>query len=419
MPESDVIIIGAGVAGLSAAKKLREMELTYTLIEASDRIGGRAHSIEIAPSVWFDLGCAWLVGGRTNPFASIAEELGIRLAEDKIELYDEANHRFHRNGVPLTKEERIACLDFYDNSYRAIYAMAERGNDVALSEVVGHEHEFSPPLMCNVAAGWGKDIGQVSTADFASATGELGFQVINGLGNLISAWGADVNVALNTHAEQIAWSGDKVTVETSRGAISGRTALITVSTGILASGSIQFAPKLPNWKLDAIHSLPMGVENKIAIYFDSDVFGDVGIGHYTVWNDNGSSAKVDINGITQNTAAVFVGGNHGIWLENQGREACQSYGLDRLVDIFGSNIRKHVVRTIETAWHSDSRSLGSWSCALPGQAHQRSNLQRPVEECLFFAGEATVYGGQGTCHGAHQSGIEAANEIALTLKNRP
>jgi monoamine oxidase len=413
--ETDVIIIGAGAAGLSAAKELARLGLSYTVVEGSHRIGGRAYSEEIAPGVWFDLGCAWLVGGAANPFVAIADELGITLSKDKSHLFEQENHRFQRNGAPLNDDQRAACLRFYDDSYKAITAAAKQGRDVAISDVVDMEDEFAPPLLGSIASGWGKDIDLVSTADHASATGELGFQALHGYGNLIAAWGADVAVSLNTRVERIDWSGHGVTVETPKGTLTGRAVLSTVSTGILASGDILFAPVLPDWKTEAINNLPMGTENKMGVYFDTDVFGADGRGHFSTWNDDGNSAKVDASVQGLNTAAVFVGGRHGVWLEKQGRQACHDFAVDRVADIFGHDIRKHVSRTIVTAWSTEPWVRGSWTCALPGQAHQRANLQRPVHDRLFFAGEATVYGGQGTCHGAYQSGIQAAQEIAGLL----
>ena len=413
--ESDVIIIGAGAAGLSAAKELSRLGLTYTVVEGSHRIGGRAYSEEIAPGVWFDLGCAWLVGGATNPFVSIADELGITLDKDNSDMFKGENHGFQRNGQPLNEDQRAACLSFHGDSYEAISAAAKQGQDVAVSDVVDIDNKFAAPFLCSVASAWGKDIDLVSTADFASATGELGFQALHGYGNLIAAWGEDVVVSLNTRVERIDWSGHGVTVEMPKGSIAGRTVLTTVSTGILASGEILFTPRLPDWKTEAINGLPMGTENKMGVYFDTDVFGADGRGHYSIWNDDGNAAKVDASVMGLNTAAVFVGGRHGTWLEKQGQQACHDFAVDRVADIFGHDIRKHVNRSIVTAWSTEPWTRGSWACALPGQAHQRANLQRPVDERLFFAGEATVYGGQGTCHGAYQSGIRAAKEIARLL----
>ena len=413
--ESDVIIIGAGAAGLAAAKELSRLGLTYTIVEGSHRSGGRAYSTEIAPGVWFDLGCAWLVGGATNPFVTIADELGIMLDKNNSDLFKDENHRFQRNGKPLNEDQRAACLTFYGNSYKAISAAAKQGQDVAVSDVVDRDNEFAAPFLCGIATAWGRDIDLVSTADFASATGTLGFQAPHGYGNLVAAWGADVAVSLNTRVERIDWSGHGVMVETPKGTISGHTVLCTVSTGVLASGELLFTPSLPDWKTEAINGLPMALENKIGVYFDVDVFGADGRGHYTTWNDDGSAAKIDVSVMGFNTAVVFVGGRHGAWLSSQGQQACHDFAVDRIADIFGHDIRKQVNRSMVTAWRMDPWARGSWACALPGQAYQRANLQRPVAERLFFAGEATVYGGQGTCHGAYQSGIQAAREIARVL----
>jgi monoamine oxidase len=414
--ESDVIIIGAGASGLSAAKELSRLGLASTVIEGSHRIGGRAYSEEIGPDVWFDLGCAWLVGGATNPFTAIADDLDIAITKDKSHLFTQAHHKFQRNGEPLTNEQRAACIRFADDSHTAIADVVEQGRDVAVSDVIDMDAEFAPPLLTSIASGWGMDIDQVSTADFESAEGELGFQARHGYGNLVAAWGADVAVSLNTRAERIDWSGPGVKVETPKGTITGRTVLSTVSTGILASGDIRFTPDLPDWKSEAIINLPMGTENKMGVYFDTDVFGADGRGHHSTWNDDGSSAKIDASVQGLNTAAVFIGGRHAVWLEKQGQQACRDFAVDRVADVFGNDIRKHVKRTIVTAWESEPWTRGSWACAQPGQAHQRVNLERSIDERLFFAGEATMVGGQGTCHGAYQSGIRAAQDIAAQLK---
>lgn len=414
-PDIDVVIIGAGAAGLSAAKELARRGRSFKIVEGSHRIGGRAYSEEISPGVWFDLGCAWLVGGATNPFTAIAGALGIALSKDKSDLFVLENLRFQRNGRPLDDKQRTACLGYYHNSYRAIASAAHQGRDVAISDVIDIANEYASPLLCGIASAWGLDIDQVSTADFASSTGELGFQVPHGYGNLVAAWGSDVDVSLNARAERVDWSDGGVAVTTPKGTITGRVALITVSSGILASGDIRFHPDLPVWKSEAILDLPMGTENKIGVHFDTDVFGPDGRGFFSTWNNDGSAAKVDASVMGFNAASVFVGGRHAIWLEKQGQRACQDFAVDRIADIFGNDIRRNVDRCIATAWSTEPWTRGSWACAKPGAAHQRASLARTVDERLFFAGEATVYGGQGTCHGAYQSGIRAAHEIAEQL----
>jgi monoamine oxidase len=300
-----------------------------------------------------------LVGwGTSNPFVAIAGELGITLDKDNSDSFKGENHRFQRNGEPLNEDQRAACLGFYSDSFQAISAAAKQGQDVIVSDMVDMDNEFTAPFLCGVTSVWGQDIDLVSSADFDNATGELGFQALHGYGNLVAAWGADVAVSLNTRAEQVDWSGHGVTVDTPKGASAARAALCTVSTGILASGEIFFTPGLPDWKTAAINGLPMGTENKMGVYFDTDVFGAKGRGHYSIWNDDGNAAKIDAGVMGLNTAAVFVGGRHGIWLEKQGQQACHDFAVDRIADIFGHDIRKHVNRSIVTAWGTEPGIVG-------------------------------------------------------------
>jgi monoamine oxidase len=414
--ETEVVVIGAGAAGLSAAKELTRLGIPCTVIEASHRIGGRAYSEEIMPGAWFDLGCAWLVGGEANPFAEIGDALGIALGRHAADAYKPGNNRFTRNGAALSPEQHADCRRYYDDCNKAIASAAERDRDVAISEVIDLDHEYAAPFLCGVTTAWGVDADGVSAADYASAVGELGFPVLRGYGNLIAAWGADVEVTLNARAERINWSGSGVTVATPKGTVSARRAIVTVSTGMLGSGEVGFSPGLPDWKLEAIHGLPMGTENKMGVAFDKDVFGNEGRGYYWVWSEGGDTARLDAGAIGLNVAPVFVGGSYGIWLEKQGPQACRDFAVDSVAEVFGNDIRKHVVGCITTAWSSDPWTRGSWACALPGQAHQRTHLARAIDDRLFFAGEATEIGGQGTCDGAYRSGIRAARDIAARMK---
>ncbi len=400
---------------MSAAKELSRLGLTCQVLEASHRIGGRAYSEEIAPNEWFDLGCAWLVGGDSNPFVKIADELGVKLSRDKSDRFRLHNHRFQRDGTALNADQQAACIRYYTDCYKAIAAAAEQGRDVAISDVIDMDHEYAPPLLASIGTSWGMDVDQVSTTDSASTKGELGHQALHGYGNLVSAWGRDVDVTLNCRVDKIDWSGTGIKLETPKGTVSGRCALITVSTGFLGSGELVFSPGLPDWKVEAIHNLPMGTENKIGVHFDKDIFGEDGRAHYTTWNSDGHAGKVDASVMGLNTASVFIGGRFGIWLEKQGAQAMQDFAIDRVADIFGNGIRKHVDRCIATAWESEPWTRGSWACARPGHADKRADLARPINDVLFFAGEATVYGGQGTCNGAYDSGLRAAHEIARSL----
>lgn len=413
--EVDVIIIGAGASGLSAAKELASLGLTYLVIEGSHRIGGRAYSEEIAPGIWFDLGCSYLHQGETNPFVSIADALGVILGKDKGDIFEDRKIRLFNSGIPLDADQRKAYFNYQSECYKAIHAAAVGGEDVAVADLIDLESEYALSFMRHMAALCTLDIDQISSVDLASFGEGSDIPVLNGYGNLVAAWGADIPVSLNTRVNRIDWSGEGVSVETSKGKLRGLAVLSTVSTGILASGDIEFLPKLPDWKMEAVLGLPTGTENKICVHFKQDVFGAEARGFYNTWNDDGVAGGFEASVMGQNTAIVFTGGRHAIWLEKQGQQAGEDYAVDRIAEVFGNDIRKHVNRSIVTAWTTEPWTRGSYSCALPGQAQQRSELARTLDEKVFFAGEATTIGNQACCHGAFLSGIRAAQEIAKII----
>jgi monoamine oxidase len=412
----DVVIIGAGAAGLSAAHELDRLGIGYRVVEGSHRIGGRAYSEEIAPGVWFDLGCSYLHQAQANPFVGIADQLGIVIGKDKADLFDDHNMKLHGNGVALDADQRQAYFAYYESCFESMRDSVQRGEDLAVAELIDLEHEYALSFMHYMAELNAVDIDVTSSADFLSSDSGPDIPVLNGYGNLVAAWGADVAVELNTRVDRVNWSGREVGVETARGELRARAALCTVSTGILAAGDIDFAPSLPDWKMEAIAGVPTGVENKICLHFDRDVFGSQGRGFYKTWNDAGEACGFEASVMGQNTAVVFKGGRFAAWLEKQGQQAAHDYAVDRVAEVFGNDIRKRVTRSIVTAWAGEPWTRGSYSATLPGQAHQREQLAKPLDECLFFAGEATTVGAQACCHGAYRSGIRAAREIAEILE---
>jgi hypothetical protein len=170
-----------------------------------------------------------------------------------------------------------------------------------------------------------KDLDESSAADFHFGVEEhINFNTQRGYGNLVAAWGSDVDVSLNTRVESVDWSGKEVLVNTNKGPIRGRCVISTVSTGILAAQHIHFIPRLPDWKMDAIQELTMGAENKIGVHFTKDVFAPEASGYYQVWSDDAHGAYVDVNLVSTNVVTVFIGGRFSIWMEQQGQQAAVS-----------------------------------------------------------------------------------------------
>ena len=190
--------------------------------------------------------------------------------------------------------------------------------------------------------------------------------------------------------EAIDWSEKHVGVETAKGTLRGRCLLTTVSNGILAARHIRFEPGFPDWKVDAIEGLPTGAESKVGVHFDKDIFGPDGRGAYFSWTGRDEVAEVEASVMGLNVAIVFSSGRRAAWLEEQGQQAGHDFAVNRIADVFGNDIRKSVTRSIVSAWTRDPWTLGSYSYALPGQSHQRKELARPIDDKVFFAGEATM-----------------------------
>jgi monoamine oxidase len=414
---TDVIIIGAGSAGLSAAKELTRQGISYVVVEGSHRIGGRAYSEEIAPEVWFDLGCAYLVAGpdaesqfdESNPFIEMAKNQGAAIEEYRHDS------RYIYNGKPLDETEQKALATYFGGCEDAILRSVNAGDDRAISELIDLDNPYATPYLDMMAVTAPNDLDEVSAADFFHKVEEhTNFTTLCGYGNILAQWGSDVDVSLNTKVESVDWSGKDVLVKTVKGSIRAPCLISTVSNGVLAAQHIDFMPRLPDWKMDAIQGVPMGTENKIGVHFTRDVFGPGTTGYYQSWSSDAHGAYVEVNLLSSKVVTVFIGGRFSTWMETQSQQAVHDFAVDRVAEIFGNNIRRWVGRSIGTAWITDPWTLGSYACALPGQFKQRKLLPLAIDNKLFFAGEATARA-NGTCHGAYWSGVRAAREVAKVL----
>jgi monoamine oxidase len=411
----DIVIVGAGAAGLSAAKEAVRRGLSVEVIEASHRIGGRAYSEAIAPGVYFDLGCSYLHQGETNPFGPIADELGFTLGREFGDLFEWGKPALWRNGVRRGGDDAQAYWRYEEECFEAAKRAVASGADVAITDYVDLESEEAALYLYSMASLNAADPDRTSALDFLDAGGGADYPIREGFGNLVARWGADVPVSLNTRAQRIDWNGALVRVETPKGVVRGRSALVTVSTGVLAAGDIAFGPELPQWKAEAVAALPTDCANKIAIHFDRDVFGPEGRGfHYTEVGE-GEPCGFEVSPFGDPLAVLFLGGSFGEWLEKQGERVARDYAISQVASAFGNDIRARVTRCIVTAWVADPWTRGAYSSVLPGQAHQRAELARPLDGRVFFAGEATIKRHQATCHGAYLSGIRAVEEIAAAL----
>ncbi len=406
----DVAVVGAGAAGLGAAGRLRDLGVSHVVLEAAHRIGGRAYTEEVAPGVFFDLGCHWMHSASLNPFVAKADAAGFHYSKDSF------RPNLHLGDRPANDEEDRDCDAFFERSYAAIRRAAEAGRDLSVAEVTERDSPWTALFDYVISLLWSTDSDQVSAVDQTSYRDtQENWPLEGGYGNLIALLGKRLPIRLNAAADRIDWSGKQVRLATPQGEVRARRAIVTVSTGILGGGDIRFLPDLPDWKQEAIAALPIGNHNRICLLFDRNAFGETHPPNVTVMPSDGEPMAFRLRPFGHDYVVGLTGGRFADWLERAGVEASADLAKENLKKIYGSDIAKHVTRHVVTAWRGDPWIKGAYSAAKPGRAGQRAKLAEPLDERLFFAGEATSLDFFSTAHGAYLTGIRAAEEAAASL----
>jgi monoamine oxidase len=408
LPSSvDVAIIGAGAAGLGAAHALKDSGLSVIVLEARDRLGGRAHTILAAPGIIFDTGCGWLHSANKNSFVGIAKQLNFEIDKTRPPWREQS----FDTGFPLSeRQDFIAALDaFYDRAEEA----AQRGGDDMASRYLEPGNRWNPMIHAISTFVNGCELDQVSIQDMeAYEDTEINWRVRRGYGALMTAYGAPCPLALNTEVTLIDHSGPRVRIETSRGTLTARKVIVTVPTNLIADEAIRFHPALPA-KVEAARGLPLGVDDKVMLALeDAEALPKDG-------NLRGATMRTAMGSFHlrpfgQPCIEGFFGGTFARELEDAGDGAFGAESIEQIVALLGSDFRRKLKPLAESRWAHDPFARGAYSHALPGHAVDRALLAAPVDGRLFFAGEATSPKFFSTAHGARDSGERVAGEVMAT-----
>jgi monoamine oxidase len=410
----DVIVVGAGAAGLAAARRLERARAAYRVVEAKAWIGGRALTDAAALGAPVDLGCHWLHSPAQNPFTPLAERYGFRVKREPEDL------RIARGGAFLPEAERKECLAYAEACFARVEEFGRSGRDAAVSDLFPARGPWHGFFEAAFVAKQGAPLARASARDFALYVWEGDdWPVLDGLGALVARHARGLAVELETPVGRVAWGGSSgVALETPRGVLEAGAAILTVSTGVLAGEAIRFDPELPLWKLDAIEAFPMGSCNKVAFGFARNPFG--ALEGAVVVPDLGPDRSIEflLRPDGRDLAVVMFNGPLAAELAGRGAPAMREVALDELARIFGSEVRRAVDgRLVAADWDRDPWILGSYAAVRPGRTGEREALARPVADRLFFAGEALHERYMGDVHGAHLSG-ESAAEAALAALGR-
>lgn len=410
----DVVVVGAGAAGIAAAHSLLKDNRKVAILESSGRVGGRVHTDTATFDAPYDTGAHWLHNGRRNPYNSLARSFGF-----DIEPVPEIYRLFATDHREVGDNEVEKIFELYDELANAIGKRADEGHDISVSAATEHIDGRWSDTAKFVLGPWsmGKDLKDFSTVDWweSEETGE-DFMCRQGFGAVVARYAKGLNISLNTEVKEINWGGGDILVETKKGRLRTKAVIVTVSTGVLASESIKFTPQLPLEKQESFHSISMGLYDHIALQFSEDIFGMGRDGYllFEIGND-GRGFGTLTNASDTGIAYCDVGGNWAYELSGRSVEEKIDYALGEIERMLGSSVRKTFVKGTATDWGNDKWSLGSYASAKPGAYVMRQVLRRPVADRIFFAGEACHRTIWATVGGAHQSGQETARVVSRVL----
>lgn len=387
----DCVVIGAGAAGIGAARLLAGSKRRILVIEARARIGGRAWTVEAAPGLPLDLGCGWLHSADRNPLTDLARAAGFSVDQ---RLPDWSRGR-------AKSEWRRAYHRFEDRIARW------QGPDIAAADLLEPGDRWNATIGAIATYVSGAELRAVSVHDLQRYRDSgVNWRIREGLGTAIAALGKGLPIVLDTMTTRIDRSGSMLRIETTRGPIECRTAIVTVPSTVVG----ELVPE----KAEAAIGLPLGFADKLFFRLDgADAFPS---DHHVLGStERTATGSYQIRPLGRPLVEAYFAGSNARTLEAAGEAAMAAFAIDELAGIFGSGIRKRLTLLASSAWAADPWARGAYSYALPGKAGSRTDLAAPVDGRLFFAGEATSAEDFSTAHGAWTSGIAAAKAALEAL----
>lgn len=395
----DLVIIGAGAAGISAAREASRRGLSFTIVEASKRPGGRAHTTD-----WrghqLDLGAGWLHSANRNPLVAVAERLELPI--DRLPAAWRGQYR----DLGFSREDREAAYEAF-SSFNEEVSKPQEG-DVAARAL---DPDGAWNAFVNSLCGYlnGTSLENMSAEDYSAywdASSEFNWRLPSGYGALIAALARSLPIDYAFSARQIDWNGEHVRVSSERGAVVAKRAIVTVSTAVLASGAIRFLPR-PDDHLDAAAQLPLGHVEKM--FFSLRSAEEFPTDAHLIGNPRSdATGSYTLRPMGMPVLEGFFGGD---WVASASFEDMESLAREELGRLLGSEFAGKIERISRSSWKDDARFGGSYSFARPGHHGARARLAIPVDDRIAFSGEACSSEDYATVHGAWESGIAAVTNL--------
>jgi hypothetical protein len=352
--------------------------------------------------------------------------------QNGTELYpDPERQRFRvrgRNGLEKDLEENRSKLEleeFYAERVRCYAAIAQAAagkDDISCAKALPADLGNWRRIMEFILGPYrfGAELTELSAKEYAVSIDRSAAQLCRqGIGALIGrlAWGMPIKFF--SPVTLVDWGDRSVALLTGEGVVTARAVIVTASTAVLASGKIRFKPNLPGAYTSAFEKLKLGSYDHVALAFNGNPLG------------LDANEVVFERGYTTKTAALFanvhgtrlslltLAGRSGVELADKGENAMTDFALDWISGVFGSRAKTAVLRVHATSWTKDPWTLGAFSSVPPGAQEARKALSEPLNDVVWFAGEAVHQTLWGTVGGAWQNGERAADAVIARLDHKP
>jgi len=401
--DTEVVIIGGGAAGIAAAKRLHDKGVECLLVEARARLGGRAFSSALPDGTLIDLGCGWLHSADRNPWSEIAVCQGRTI--------DKTPPPWTKPSLDIgfPREQQHDFNEALHAFYERLEAVARRDKDAPASAALAPGNRWNALIGAVGTFISGGELDRVSARDFDNyADTDVNWRLVEGYGTLIAAHAEGVPLALDCAVRRVDHSGKRLRIDTARGTITADKVIVTLPTSVLSAMDDLFMPALPE-KLDAAHNLPLGLDDKLFIALDgadefepdSRLFG----------RTDRATAAYHLRPFGRPMIEAYFGGQLAADLEAGGSAAFYDFAVAELTALLGSAFAARLKPIVVHPWGADPYARGAYSFALVGKTHCRQVLAAPVDDRLFFAGEACSKHDFSTAHGAYRTGIAAAEQV--------
>jgi monoamine oxidase len=411
-----VLIIGAGIAGLAAAKKLKDKGFTVIVLESQEKIGGRLRT-DRSLGIAFDEGASWIHGPNGNPITKLASQAGANTYltdDDNLAVFD-------NNGTAYSETFLDSQYTEFENALNAVLDAGTKRQSFqtifnSLYPTKANNRLWKYMLSAYLEFDTGGDISKLSSKHFYDDEAFRGKDAIvtNGYDKVANLLGQGLDIRLNSRVTEINYTATKSLVKVNGNSIEADYVIVSVPLGVLKNNSISFQPSLPALKLSAIQNIQMGNVNKFLFIWDTP-FWDTKIQYIGYTPDTKGKFNYFMNMMkflpTINGLMTFAFGNYATVTETMTDEQINSEVMAQLKTIYGNSI-PNPTTMLRTKWGQNINTFGAYSFATNGTTSADfDTMAREINNKLFFAGEHTERDYRGTVHGAYLSGIREADKI--------